>query len=196
MNYFAPAALACRAMVGRVGAAPSTSTTSGELLHQDVRFLSRLFKREFVYRAEYSYERQLDETLATLAIRGLIDVHDDGSVAVRDAEPVALLAGLLDCFVEAYWVVACTLQELRKFPLWKKELVTRAMERARRCFFEGQIQRPESSGRTLTENALGWMLATGVIEPHASGKKQELQLSEAYENQGLQQLINDIGAFL
>jgi glycerol-3-phosphate O-acyltransferase len=190
MNYFAPASIICRA-IRRHG----DDRIPYDVVHDDARFLSRLFKREFLYRADTSYDTVLDETLGTLAVRGMLDVHEDGTVEVREREPVMALAGLLDGFVEAYWVVLRTAADLRGFPLWKKELVTRAMERARRAFLEGEIRRPESAGRIIIEGGVGWLLSTGVVEA-SGGKKQTLKLSPEHEAGELEQLTERVAAFL
>ncbi|MEE8408787.1 MAG: 1-acyl-sn-glycerol-3-phosphate acyltransferase [Myxococcota bacterium] len=191
MNYFAPSAIICRAINKRGG---------GKIAYRDVfedsRFLSRLFKREFLFRVGTSFQTLFDESLATLAVRGMLDVSEDGSIEVREPDAVTHLAGLLDCFVEGYWVAATTATELRSFPLWRKELSLRAMERARRAFLEGEIRRPESAGRTLTETAIAWMVATGVVTSETDGRRQSLRLAPDYEAEKLDQLIGDIAAFL
>lgn len=191
MNYFAPVALIARAMVKR-----GESTVNYQELHDDTRFLSRLFKREFIYRVDSDFETYFDETLAIMAARGLLDVVDNQQVHVRDEETLRLLAGLLDNFVQAYWVTATTLLDLRAFPLWQKELLTRSMERARRSFLEGNISRPEAASRTLIEAALSWMKEYEVVFAKNEGKRTTLGLSQHYAAGGLQQLINDIAAFL
>ncbi len=191
MNHFAPAAIIARSLVRYGG-----TKVPYRDLHQDARFLSRLFKREFVYRVDANFDTHFDDTLASLAIRALIDVLDDGTVVVRDLATIRLLAGLLDGFVQAYWVVTTTLPELKRFPLWDKELATRALDRARRAFLEGAVSRPESANRTLIESALGWMIATGVVDAKSEGRRKRLQLSEAYDGSALDELIADIGAFL
>jgi len=191
MNYFAPGAIVCRALLRRgVGAARYDD------LHGDARFLSRVFKREFLYRADSDFDTHFDDSLATLAVRGIIDVEEDGSVQGRDPAAIALLSGLLDGFVQAYWVTATTLAELREFPLWHKELVVRAMERPRRAYLEGRISRPESAGRTLIETAVSWAIASGIIEERRAGRRPSLRLTSSYDSGELTTLINDIAAFL
>ena len=182
--------LVARAIVQR-----GTSTLAYTELQVATQFLSRLFKREFLYRVDATYETHFDDALAALAVRGLLDVLDDGTVVVRDAETLGHIAGLLDAFVEAYWVTAQALTELRKFPLWDKELAVRARERARRAFLEGGIHRPEAASRTLIESALGWMLDTGVLEAKVDGRRSRLQLAAAYDGERLTALINQIGSY-
>jgi len=191
INYMAAAAIACRALVRRGG----VQANSPELA-DDCRFLSWLLKREFLWRADAQFDTYFDDTLATLAVRGWIDVYDDGRVVVREREAVQLLSGVLDSFIEAYWATASTLGDLRQFPLWEKELVARATERARRSYLEGHLRRPESAARVLIQNAVAWMQEAGAIEENSHGKKHTLKLSQTYEVGKLETLLHDLGAFL
>ncbi len=191
MNYVAPAALVCRALRRR-----DFAVTAYADLVADTRVLSRLFKREFLYRADANFETYVDETLATLAVRGVLDVHEDGRIEVREREPVRLLAGLVDALVESYWITAATLAELKQFPMWHKELATLTLERARRAFLEGQLSRPEAANAPVIDNALQWYAQAGVIEAVQEGKRRSLKLSAAYAGDGLARLVADLAAFL
>jgi glycerol-3-phosphate O-acyltransferase len=191
MNQCAPAALLARAAQKQAG-----TRLRYEELHTDTRFLSQLFKREFLYRADSGFTTYFDDSLASLAIRGYLDVHDDGTVVVHNAAAMRLLAALLDSFIEAYWVTCRTLQDLREFPLWDKELASRALERARRAFFEGEITRPEAANRTVIETALSYFVGTRVISLSPDGKRKTARLAPGYEGEKLDQMLADIGAYL
>ncbi len=186
VNYFAPAALVSRVLGATEG------TPRYETVHTQTRFLSRLFKREFVYRVDASFDTHFDDTLATMAVRGLLDVNEDGTITVHDRDTVTLLAGLLDGFVQAYSIAAETLEELRKFPLWDKELSIRALERARRAFLEGTISRPEAASRTFIDSAIDWFAEVGVLERVVDGRRRRLQLSAAYQGAALEELAQEI----
>ena len=193
MNYFAPAALVARA-IKKNGS--DHLRYDYKQLNKDTRFLSRLFKREFIYRVDSDFHTYFDETLGALAVRGFLDVPEDGSVVVRQPSTVLLLGGLLDAFIQAYWITARTLLDLRAFPLWQKELTARTLERTRRAFLEGDITRPEAANRSLIETALQWMIEEGVVQSQITGKRKTLQLSGEYGADRLQQLIDEIRAFL
>ena len=192
MNYFAPAALVARA-VKKHGMASRMDYAS---LHADTRFLSRLFKKEFIYRVDSDFDTYFDETLGSLAVRGFLDVLEDSTVVLRNPGGITHLAGLLDSFVQGYWITAKTLLDLRAFPLWQKEFVTRTLERARRAFLEGDITRPESANRTLIETALQWMMEAGVVEAKTEGKRKTLQPASGYGPEKLQHLIDEIHAYM
>lgn len=191
MNQCAPAALVARAIIKN-----GTNHPDYDALHADTRYLSQVFKREFLFRADSGFTTYFDDALASLAVRGFLDVHDDGKVVVHDPGSVKLLAGLLDSYVEAYWITARTLQDLREFPLWDKELQSRSLERARRAYFEGEIKRPEAANRTLIETAIGYYVATRVITLTPDGKRKQATLTPGYEGEKLDALIAEIRAFL
>lgn len=192
MNYFAPVALVARTIQKHSTRGPIVYSE----IYTDTRFLSRLFKKEFIYRSDSDFGTYFDESLGALAVRGILDVHDDMTIHVRQPATLAHLAGLLDSFVQGYLVTARTLLDLRAFPLWQKEFVTRTLERTRRAFLEGDITRPETANRSLIEAALNWMIEAGVVEMRSEGKRKTLQLSGAFGPDKLQGLIDEIRAYL
>ncbi|MEK7704602.1 MAG: 1-acyl-sn-glycerol-3-phosphate acyltransferase, partial [Myxococcota bacterium] len=191
MNIFAPLSLIARAIVHQ---APTTASYGTAL--QGSRFLSRLFKHEFVYRADADFATHFDEAIGSLAVRGYLDVHEDGHLELRNTEALTLLASLVDSFVEAYWMVATTLRDLRSFPLWDRELIARAGEHAQRAFLVGDIGCAEAASTTLIGSAVGWMVDSGVLQARTEGRRKNLRLSERYADEQLEKLIGDIHAFV
>jgi glycerol-3-phosphate O-acyltransferase len=189
MNYFAPAALIARVLNATPGSA------AHEAVREETRFLSRLFKSEFLYRVDADYETHFDDTLGAMVKRGLVEVAGD-AIKVRDPETTRLLGGLLDSFVQAYAITAETLADLRKFPLWDKELSLRALERSRRAFLEGRISRPEAASRTLVDSAINWFVGIGVLEQTVEGRRKRLQLAAEYQGDALEKLVGEIQRYL
>ena len=187
---------AANAILARVLRHHRNEVFHDDKIRKESRFLSRLFKREFVYPVGSIFANVFDENLAALAIRGILDVNEDNTITVRDPERVDVLAGFLDNFIEAYWVTANSLKELRTFPLWQKELVTRAQEQTRREYLEGNISRPEAINSTLIQSALRWFQDSGVLESRTSGKRKTLSLSKHYSGDALEKLIENIAQFL
>ncbi len=191
MNHFAPAATVARAIIKE-----SEKVIPYEKVYNQSRTLSRLLKREFVYSVGTNFSTTFDETLATLAFRGFIDVYDNGEIHVREEEPLELLAGLLDSFVQSYWTTSKSLEELRNFPLWDKELEKRAIESNRRAFLEGTISRPEAASKTLISGALEIFKGAGLLTSETEGKRQTYHLTPEAEAGKLTEMIGDIQQFL
>ena len=134
--------------------------------------------------------------MATLAARGYLDVAEDNTITIQNREKLELLSGFLDSFVEAYWATLGAITELRRFPLWEKELMNRALEQTRRAFLEGKLKRPEAANKTLISSALSWLRDQKVIIVHGGDKKRTIALSEAYEGPELDALRDTLTRFL
>ncbi|MEL6546422.1 MAG: 1-acyl-sn-glycerol-3-phosphate acyltransferase, partial [Myxococcota bacterium] len=168
MNYFAPAALVARSLRHH-----GLEGVSQETLRKDVKFLSRLFKREFLFRADSGFDVHFEDVVASLTLLGIVDFDDSaGSVTAREKESVEVLAGLTDATTEAYWITLSVCEQLAETPLPEKELKDRALERARRSFLEGEITRPEAANQNVVSAALGWLLNEGVLAPSEAGNRK------------------------
>ena len=104
--------------------------------------------------------------------------------------------GLLDSFVQAYYVTARTATELRTSALADKDLVARVLERARRAYLEGTISRPESASRTLVETALAWLVDEELVARGQGKKGRIVTLAADGGSEPLQLLIDRIQPFL
>jgi glycerol-3-phosphate O-acyltransferase len=191
MNHFAPAATVARSIIKQ-----TQDIVSYEKTYNESRKLSRILKREFVYGVGINFGAIFDETLATLAFRGFIDVHENGEIHIRERESLELLAGLLDSFVQSYWTTAKSLRALQDFPLWDKELEKRAIEANRRDFLEGTISRPEAASKTLISGALDIFQALNLLKTEQEGKRKTYHLTPDAEAGKLEEMIGDIRQFL
>lgn len=193
MNLFAPASIvACCLQMRSMLVAHSNGSIASTQLQEDARFVSRLFKREFIYSVDATFDNQFDDALATLAVRGYLDVHDDGRVVVKDPQSLARLGALLRGFVEAYRLTFETLRELRDFPLWEKELIARTQDRCRRAYLAGMIENAEAANTLLIGNAVAWCKENGVLEERPEGRRTVLALTAAYETAALDELVDTL----
>jgi glycerol-3-phosphate O-acyltransferase len=136
-----------------------------EALRDRVQALSRLFKYEFQFRADASFEQIFDETLAAMERDGEL-VHEGGFVRVRDAEgnaQVSLYAEIVRNFVEGYRVAARGLLLLIKGPLPIKDAAKRAIATGERMFLAGEIERREAISRPVIENAFAAFVDQGYV---------------------------------
>jgi glycerol-3-phosphate O-acyltransferase len=188
MNHFAPGALLARSVL----AFPHDEEP---IVREETLFLSRLFKREFVYKHGIDFSAGYAEASQILIDIGYVHrtnnmLHPTDDVSLRQ------LAHLLDNFIEAYWCTACALRELHAFPMWQKELETRAFEGGRRAFLEGIIRRPEATSGILIKGALDSFTRMGVIRIDTRENKAHVQLTEAYAEAELEKFITHIARFL
>jgi glycerol-3-phosphate O-acyltransferase len=174
-------------------------------------WLSRLFKFEFVYRVDATFEQIFEETLESCVALGLLEkVEEAGSaqgrsiqssgvlrpasIAARDR--LELLRDLIRDFMEGYWVAAEALEELKAgAELETRELVRRALDRGRAALLAGGITEPEALSKPTLENAILAFKDLGLVE--AVGEKK-LRLTEASRNDPakLKELEEQIRRFL
>jgi glycerol-3-phosphate O-acyltransferase len=130
-------------------------------LRERVRALSRLFKFEFMFRADAGFDRLFAETIAGMKDEGFLVESRPGVVAPgpgRDgldgASWVRLLADLLLPYLLGYAVAARSLALLLKGPLPRRDLVKRGLVVGERMFLSGELPRREAISRPILENAL------------------------------------------
>src|SRR5207245_75417 len=124
----------------------------------EVQSLSRLFKYEFMFRADAPFERIFGEVLGAMLAAGELVREGDtlapgpGHDGQSGAAWIALYAAALANFVEAYAIAARSLEQLLKGPLAKKDLALRALKAGQRMFLRGEIERAEAVARPMIEN--------------------------------------------
>ncbi len=146
-----------RAMIATPLVAGGGAVTVSEL-RERVQALSRLFKYEFMFRADAPFDQIFDETVAEMARDGELtqqkDPQDTIAIAPGDlGENVVLYAEVVRNFVEGYRVAARALAALLKGALAPKDLAKRAIAVGDRMFLAGELERREAVSRPLFENA-------------------------------------------
>ncbi len=147
--------------------APGGTLKRAELL-DEVLFLSRLFKREFIYPTAHGFEHNLGAACAFLADWGLVTLDAEGATLVPQARELAgWLASSLDNFVESYrFVLARAAAGMGKGTT--RDAVLRELFRAaRRELVEGALKRPESVSTATYANALQWLVDRGLTAREA-----------------------------
>ncbi|MEM6730825.1 MAG: hypothetical protein AAF658_04675, partial [Myxococcota bacterium] len=175
MNYFAPASLVARSL-RRHG----LSEVSQDAMREDVKFLSRSFKREFLFRADSGFDVHFEDVVASLVLLGIVDFDEaEGTVSALDGDGVETLARLIDGVIEAYWSTLQSVEQIAETPLPEKELKDRALERIRRAFLEGEISRPEAANQTVVATALSWLQSEGHLSPtDPNNRKSALKVED------------------
>jgi glycerol-3-phosphate O-acyltransferase len=160
LHFFVPKALISSALLAGTG-----EPVTEEALRERVRELSRLFKYEFMYRADASFDEIFDDALADMmAAREL----EGTSVHVRPAETavpmVQMYAAMLRSYFESYLLAlrscAVLLDEKR---MARKEWHKRALVQGQRLYLAGAIELRESVNKPRLENALKSLHDLGVL---------------------------------
>jgi glycerol-3-phosphate O-acyltransferase len=139
-----------------------------EALLGDVLFLSRLFKREFVYPTANGFEHNLDTACNFLSEWGLVHRDDQGARLVPEARELASwLASTLDNFVEGYRFVLAQAQAGTLKGTSRDAVQRELLRSARREQVEGSLRRPESSSTSVFGNAIEWLVEAGFVQREA-----------------------------
>jgi glycerol-3-phosphate O-acyltransferase len=166
-------------------------------LRERAKYLSRLFKLEFIYRVGQSFDSIFEEKLAWMVEKGLVVREGDFCRMAPDAyarEMLVMLSELVRDFTESYWLAAKTLHLLKSGPREKKEMLAEMLERGRAGFLEGQLQCAEAVSRPNLENAIELFIELGVL---AQADKTKLMLTPQGEQAvSSRTLENEIGRFL
>ncbi len=194
LGILAPDCLVATALLGAERAIPLSR------LAADTRKLSRIFKHEFIYRTEMSYEEAFAETVGRMIDEGLVATLDDGLCLPAAPLTLDFLRGMLLHLVEGYWIAADAMRALVDVPMEKKEWLDYAREHGEMEFLQGDIRRAEAASTAVLGNALQLFVDEGLIERRVKvgrGKKTErfaLAPDRTLEDLALRR--DDIGLYL
>jgi len=152
-------------------------------LEDRVRNLSRLFKFEFMFRADATFEQNFSETLAEMVTTGELALGPGGDVGPGRGHDgwtgeawIDFYASVARTFLEGYRVAARGLTLLQKGPANQKDLVKRAMVTGERMFLAGEIARREAVSRPTIANAYLAFADQGYV----SASQGKVSLAESF----------------
>ncbi|MBK7402287.1 MAG: 1-acyl-sn-glycerol-3-phosphate acyltransferase [Myxococcales bacterium] len=183
-HFFVPYGLIVVA-VGEGGVVPMKT------VRDRVQHLSRLFKYEFIFRADATFETIFEETLAELVEQGVVKAGAEGperrtgqgrsgsdpaGLVAADPRRAALYAATVAAPIEGYQVAARTLRNLRKGAVLPKDFVKKGLALGKRMFLSGEIARREAIQRPFLENAILAFADLGIVER----REQKLVLAQTF----------------
>lgn len=177
VHFFVERALVATAL--RVAPGPPLEV---DTLRDRVRRLSRLFKFEFRFHADASFDQIFDRTLSEMQRFDKLRVEagrvctGDGADGWSGAEWLDVYAGILRSFLEGYRVAARGLSAIVRGPLPEKDLVKKALAAGNRMFLAHEIERREAVSQPVIRNAYLALEDQGYLE-RTDGK---LALSESF----------------
>ncbi len=158
---------------------------SRQTVRARVQRLSRLFKFEFRFHADKSFDDIFDETLASMFEAGEVTLAaadqllpGPGRLDWSGKEWLVCYASCLRNFLEGYQVAARGLLALVKGPLTEKELVKRSLAVGSRMFLAGELDRREAVSKPLVQNALLALADQGYL----SQAGDKLELTESFQS--------------
>jgi glycerol-3-phosphate O-acyltransferase len=186
VHHFVAFAIVAAARGARPPASPDAAPRT---LEADTRWLSRLFKLEFMYRVGAGFETIFAETLQAMAMLEL------------RAEPAAnglgraeiFLSQMVRPYADAYRVAADSLTT------WtggdKRSFVRNALQRAVDEVTAARVE-PEAASKATLENATAWLAAEGAFETvEGEGASARLRVAPAWRESRARALVSDIDRF-
>jgi glycerol-3-phosphate O-acyltransferase len=164
-------------------------------VRDDVRWLSRLFRLEFMYPVGSTLDAVFREKLDQLVRLGAV-AEADGVVRPGSERPrLDFLADLTRPYLEAYRVAGEAVQSagLAEAVVDRKALVKQALERGHAEFLSGHVLMRESISKATLENAMEWIGSQGAFETSPEGKRI---VSAAWRDESSTHLVEKIGRFL
>jgi glycerol-3-phosphate O-acyltransferase len=164
-------------------------------ISEDVRFLSRLFRLEFMYPVGATFEAVFRSRLDQLVRLGVV-VERDGVVAPGPARAhLDYLADLTRPYLEAYRVAGETVRTtgIEGGSADRKALVKQALERGRAEFLSGHVLMRESISKATLENAMEWLGSQGAFEGTEDGRRV---VTASWRDASSTHLVERIGRFL
>jgi glycerol-3-phosphate O-acyltransferase len=175
-----------RALVSVALLSPPGPPAPRALVRERVQSLSRLFKLEFMFRADAPFERIFDETVGDMAAHGELRPEGGDGLALGPGHDgldgrgwVTFYAAVVRSFLEAYRVAARSARVLARGPLTAKDLSERALRIGEQMFLGGEIERSEAVSQPTLENAFAAFVEQGYLVRH-EGK---LALAESFASE-------------
>jgi glycerol-3-phosphate O-acyltransferase len=186
-----------RALVSMALLVPGRTQTEADARAR-VQELSRLFKHEFRFRADASFDTIFDDTVSAMMKDGDLERRDErldagpGREGWTGHQWLMTYAALLRNFVESYRIAARGLSGLRNGPLDAKDLVKQTLATGRLMYLSGEVERAEAISKPLIQNAFAAFQDLGYITS-AGG---QLQLPANAKDESIPALEESIARYL
>lgn len=127
-----------------------------ERLKDRVQQLSRLFKHEFIYRTDATFDEIFEDALGDMMRDGEVEVRD-GCVQAADGvmrQRLERYAVMLQTFFESYLLALRGAEIILDGPIPKKDWYKRTLALGQQMYLAGEIERRESLSKLKLETAL------------------------------------------
>lgn len=158
LSFFVPSALISNALLVHDG-----DVLEEDALRERVANLSKLFKYEFMYRADATFDDIFSDALSRMIEAEEVERVDGGVRPVEDSL-VPVYAEMLRTYFEAYRLAVMGLDELLAAgEMKRKEWLRQTLLRGRRLYLSGEIELKESISQQKLENALSSLHDYGLV---------------------------------
>jgi glycerol-3-phosphate O-acyltransferase len=189
LHFFVPSALISAAVLVQEG----DEAVSEHALRERVRKISRLFKYEFMYRADTDFDQIFADALSDMLRAGELERLVD---RVRPAdgargERIRIYAMMVRTYFEAYFLAAKGLIGLSSEGMQRKDWLKRTMTVGQRLYLAGELEHRESLAKTKLETALSALRDHDLVKLTIKGN-----LEPAPEAAQLESFIEQLRRYL
>ena len=151
LHFFVPSALISAGLVVRGGEPVSRHT-----LRERVLALSRLFKYEFMYRADAEFEEIFDDALGKMIAAGeVMQIADTVRAADGDASKnITTYAMMIRTYFETYRLAIRGLELLQNGSMSRKDWLKKTLALGQRMYLAGELELRESLSKARLENTM------------------------------------------
>jgi glycerol-3-phosphate O-acyltransferase len=166
IHFFVARALISAALLVR----EDERAVSEHALRERVRKISRLFKYEFMYRADTDFDQIFDDALGDMLEAGELERFVDRVRPTDDlGHRVSIYAAMVSSYFEAYSLAGRAVQELPADGLSKKEWFKRTLALGQRLYLSGEIEDREAISKHKLETALQALRDFNFVRTNAKG---------------------------
>lgn len=151
-------------------------------LRERVRSLSRLFKYEFMFRADAPFDTIFEDVVSDMVERGELSesagalAPGPGHDGLDGDQWVRFYTALVVNFVESYQLAAKSLEGLLKGPAEAKDLAKAALKMGERMFLQGEITCSEAVSQPVIVHAYDAFVDAGYLVR----REGKLELAETF----------------
>jgi glycerol-3-phosphate O-acyltransferase len=147
-------------------------------LMEDYKFFKRIFRHEFIFDHRKGDAEEVHEALAYLLDRGMVAGLEKGGEAWIEVKGkgrthLRPYAGLIQNYIESYWVVTRGSSYLRKDMRTDKEFLKLVQKLGTRMYRKGEILRNEAQSVSNYQNAMKALIDEEILRAVERKEKKE-----------------------
>lgn len=178
LHFFVPRALISAALLVR----EDERAVSEHALRERVRKISRLFKYEFMYRADTDFDQIFDDALRDMLSAGEVERFVDRIRPTDDlGHRVTVYACMVRTYFESYMLAGRSLLDLPAEGLSRKDWMKRTLALGDRLYLSGEVEDRESISKHKLENAFQALRDHGLVQAGGKGVEPSPKGSECIE---------------
>ncbi|MBW2561753.1 MAG: 1-acyl-sn-glycerol-3-phosphate acyltransferase [Deltaproteobacteria bacterium] len=170
---------------------------------EDYDFFKALFMDEFIYDNKVDDREEVQRVLSYARDRGMIILHEDAdesmaSIAVTGKGRTSLppFAGLVQNYLESYWIASRGLTYLKGKGRQEKDLIKKIHKLGVKMYKKGEVSKTEALSQSNYKNALKFLLDYGAISMSSEGDGEGVRIFSLADKGRLETLRRKLFNFM